>query len=62
MTNSSFTDRERAAWHKERRRVRQGISVDESSPLSCETCIHCGAPLSESIPDGYEAALCGACE
>ena len=40
--SSSFTDKERAAWHKERRdgvrnRSRAGLEFDRGS-----TCIHCG--------------------
>ncbi len=60
--NSNFTDKERAAWHEDRRRGRQGDADAGISSMSSDSCINCGAPLGRKIPDGYEAALCGACE
>jgi hypothetical protein len=61
-TNNSFTDKERAAWHEDHRTKWQGHTDTEVSSVSGNTCIHCGTPLMEEIPDGYEAALCGACD
>jgi hypothetical protein len=58
---SSFTDKERAAWHDHRRHKSQGDADAGMSSVSCNTCIHCGTPLGRDIPDGYEAALCDAC-
>ena len=60
--NSSFTDKERAAWHEDRHRKRHGDIDADNSSVSGHTCINCGTPLSQGIPDGYEAALCDACE
>lgn len=60
--NNSFTDKERAAWHEDRRRGKQGDPDAKISSVSGDTCINCGNPLGRTIPDGYEAALCDACE
>lgn len=54
---SSFTDKERAAWHKS-----QGDADAGMSSVSGNTCIHCGTPLGRDILGGYEAALCDACD
>ena len=59
---SSFTDKERAAWHDNRRHVIQGDVDTEVYSMGGNTCIHCGTPLTQNIPDGYEAALCDACD
>lgn len=38
MTNSSsFTDKERAKWHEDRLRKRQGTTAEEISSASFET-------------------------
>lgn len=60
--NKSFTDKERAAWHEDRRSGKQGDADSGNFSVSGDTCINCGAPLGRKIPDGYEAALCGACD
>lgn len=60
--NNGFTDKERAAWHEDRRREKRGDTGVEISSVSGDTCINCGNPLGREIPDGYEAALCDACE
>lgn len=63
MTKSnSFTDKERAAWQEDRRRGKQGDADTKTSSVSGDNCIHCGNPLGRAIPDGYEAALCDACD
>ncbi len=59
---SSFTDKERAAWHEDRRHEKQHDADTGISSVSGNTCINCGNPLGREIPDGYEAALCDACE
>ena len=59
---SSFTDKERAAWHDDRRHKNQGDADAGIFSESGNTCIHCGTPLGRDIPDGYEAALCDACD
>jgi len=58
---SSFTDKERAAWQDDRRNKDQGGSDARIFSASGNTCIHCGTSLGRDIPDGYEAALCDAC-
>ncbi|WFE77167.1 hypothetical protein [Roseinatronobacter sp. S2] len=60
--NIGFTDKERAAWHEDRRRKKRGDEDAEISSVSGDTCINCGNPLGRKIPDGYEAALCDACD
>ena len=60
--NSNFTDKERAAWHEARRHGSQGNKDAGISSMSSDNCINCGAPLGRRIRDGYEAALCDACE
>ena len=60
--NNSHTDEERAAWYEDRRREQQGDAGAESSSVSGDTCINCGNPLGRESPDGYEAALCDACD
>ena len=59
--SSSFTDKERAAWHKERRKENRNGSSAGLERDGGPTCIHCGTPIS-GVPVGYEGALCGACE
>lgn len=61
-TNNSFTDKERAAWHEDRRPKWQGDADAGVSSVSGDTCINCGTPLMREILEGYEAALCGACD
>ena len=60
--NNSFTDKERAAWHEDRRHGNQGEADAGNFSVSGDTCINCGAPLGRKIPEGYEVALCGACD
>lgn len=60
--NNSFTDKERAAWHEARRHGNQGEADAGNFSVSGDTCINCGAPLGQKIPEGYEGALCGACD
>ena len=43
---SSFTDKERAAWHENRRHRVQGDADTEVYSMSGNTCIYCGTPLS----------------
>lgn len=52
---SSFTDKERAAWHDDRRHKSQGDADAGMSSVS-------GTPLGRDILGGYEAALCDACD
>lgn len=59
---SSFTAKERAAWHDDRCHKSQGEADEEIFPVGGNTCIHCGSPFGRDIPDGYEAALCDACD
>lgn len=60
--NNSFTDEQRAAWLEDHRRRQQDDAGAEFSSVSGDTCINCGNPLGRKIPDGYDAALCDACE
>ncbi|MCW1951567.1 MAG: hypothetical protein KIH44_009415 [Octadecabacter sp.] len=59
---SSFTDKERAAWQDDRYHKSQGDADAGMSSVSGNICIHCGTRLCLDIPDGYEAALCDACD
>jgi len=59
---SSFTDKERAAWHEDRCRGNQREADAGDFSVSGDICINCGAPLGRKIPEGYEGALCGACD
>jgi formamidopyrimidine-DNA glycosylase len=59
---SSFSDRERAAWLNDRRHKSQDDADTGVFAVSGNTCIHCGTPLRRDIPNGYEAALCDACD
>jgi hypothetical protein len=53
--NSSFIDKERGE--------RSRCETDGGNfSVSGDTCINCGAPLGRKIPEGYEGALCDACE
>lgn len=60
--NNSFTDKERAAWHEDRRHGNQDEADAGNFSVSGDTCINCGAKLGRKIPEGYEGALCGACD
>lgn len=60
--NNSFTDEERAAWHEDRRREKLGDAGARVPSVNGDTCINCGHPLGRALPDGYEAALCDACD
>ena len=59
---SSFTDEERGAWYEDRHREKRRDTGAGTSLTTGNNCINCGNPLGYQIPDGYEAALCGACD
>ena len=58
---SQFTKQEIEAEHRRRNGPKQTV---KRSPIVGEryVCIHCGHPLSYSLPQDQEAGLCDSCE